>query len=316
MLPTDSLGLAEVLRKFYVANSQPVGKTRTRRKPSARKVCVEAGFTDVKWLEKAMRGIRAYQRPPAARLKTLCDAWNLSAAERYELAVAAGLDAESLSPAVKIGLAREQLLTLQRGFILVKAPHRTADTAAAVESADAASRIGVVAERQGAAVRLARVFGEHDMALRVSVQKGTVVEFCDQLHTDSRLQYLIHSTETLIIRDDLQYRIAADSTSELAGRSYLAYVFLEASDPFPSSSIVEGAHQIAQHQGLGLLTAAVVIGRFDVCCEVRVNDINELQKFTGALSEWVEEHQNISPPRTVTYLAFKSATYSGRQAKW
>jgi hypothetical protein len=132
-------------------------------------------------------------------------------------------------------------------------------------------------------LRLSRVFGVHDMILRVTTPPNHLVlpDVVDRLR---RSEGSITS-DTLLMRDDLKFvgqGFHKPSVPKAESRR-VAYVFLRNTGSVGHNEVVDSMIQAATPLAITLLTAAVLVGRFDAVAEIAVERLNHLDEFVHTL---------------------------------
>ncbi len=276
---------------------------------SLRAISLDCGLPE-RWLDHVLKGAKGYEQPPVRRLLQLANGLRLVPDERRSVACAAGLSPDELLPPTPSFLHKPEKggWSLGRAVILVRAPFRTVEVARTL--AAAAGRF------KGARISIARVFGPHDNILRVTSSRDTPIAltFVDTVQREwPSTAPRFHSTETILLRDDLDF-VESDSnvTSDkaLSDAGYIrAFVFVTARQAFSRLELLRTAYTAASSDrfggsGLALIQAAATIGRFDVFLDVAVygRRLDVLQVFL----EQLYTEQGYGDLETLTYISFPS----------
>jgi hypothetical protein len=226
---------------------------------------------DSGWLNKVISGAPGCGNFRTETLVRFANVLELSARDRKRLAEAANRPLARFDTPVTSGAL--EAISMRRAILLISAhPIREA-----IENISA-----VVSGVPQVSMRLSRVFGAHDIILRTTVPPKHLVmpDVVDRIRT------ALPSTETdtLIVRDDLRFvaggQPASAARPKAQGRS--AYVFLRnALDGHDAliASMIEAARPL----GATLLTAAILVGRFDGVAEISVNRLDHLDLFVQTL---------------------------------
>ncbi len=253
-------------------------------------VSERAGFDD--WKVERIVDRQEAQASRGTLLK-IAAAMGLDPSERKELEqVVVGYPRANLCETRAEPLVLDRV-SMRRGVLLLTAP--TDPHLLPLNSAqhEVATRTGVV-------------FGWHDVVVRITTPESrSVLDYADELFGSNDLRTI----ETILLRDDLPtYIDQAFSVEGLdTGDYYWAVIFVQALGT-PTKVEVrdlfsETASEPDLQGGIHLLTAAVVVGRFDTVVEVLAANLLKLQAYVrSAQKRCSDDGQEV---HTVTYFALQ-----------
>jgi hypothetical protein len=284
--PPDLLAFQRLLKDFYDAYSDPPAGSNRPRLSKAR-VSIACGMQDPAWLNKVISGAPGCKNFRTETLVRFANVLSLSIGDRKRLARVADRPFALFAPAV---LSRSlDTISMRRALLLRSAqqPHEAAEAVKAL-----------VSDVPKVSLRLSRVFGVHDMILRVTIPPGSLVlpDVVD------RVRYSVASitTDTLLLRDDLKLVVHGPQTKTLSKfeERRSAYVFFENASSSSHDKLIAAMIEAARPLAITLLTAAVLVGRFDAVAEIAVDRLNYLDGYIRNLGLSLPK-----APTTVTYPA-------------
>jgi hypothetical protein len=295
--PPDLPAFRRLLRELYEANSQaPAGSNHPRL--SKAKVSIACGMQDPGWLNKVISGAPGCMNFRTETLVRFANVLSLSVKDRKRLARAAARDFAPFAPLS--ASSSLETISMRRAVLLMTA-HQPSDAAYAIRT--------IVSDLPKVSLRLSRVFGAHDMILRVTAPPGNLVlpDIVDRVrHSDGAIR-----TDTLLVRDDLQFVARGYSGgSSRNDSSRIAYVFLNNTGSFGHAEIIAAMIDAAVPLAINLLTAAILVGRFDAVAEIALDRLNYLDTYIQSLRRSLARE-----PRTITYPSVQTL-YEADKTAW
>lgn len=281
--PPDLPAFRRLLRDLYEEYSHaPAGSNQPRL--SKAKVSIACGMQDPGWLNKVISGAPGCMNFRTETLVRFANVLSMSVKDRKRLARTAGRDFAPFAPLS--ASSSLETISMRRAVLLMTA-HQPADTGHAIRN--------LVSDLPKVSLRLSRVFGAHDMILRVTTPPGNLVlpDIVDRVrYSDGTIR-----TDTLLMRDDLQFVARGYSGgSSRNDSSRIAYVFLNNTGSFGHEEIIAAMIDAAVPLAINLLTAAILVGRFDAVAEISLDRLNHLDTYIQSLRRSLAR-----TPTTVTY---------------
>lgn len=290
--PPDPEKFRRVMRQLYEEHSHPLG-SHGRRLSMAQvsHLCEKEGS----WLSHATSSAVGIGNVRTDDLVKFANFMGLDPRERRRLARAAGRGATDLlqNP---IEVSRRPSMSMRHAILLSRADRPREAEERIYRTASAST---------GFSVRMTRVLGAYDVILRLSAPRGSqVLELMDRI----RATGMFGTTDTLLLRDDLRTvrRGLSDVESLHQGKASAArsryrnaaYVLFETDTDLRHDDLIDSVIEGQSSPGVALLTAAVLLGRFDAVAEVTFERFEHLDSYLLAVK------RGLSPsPTTVTFPA-------------
>ena len=281
--PPDLGAFRRLLGTLYEAYREaPPGSNRSAL--SKAKVSLACGMQDPGWLNKVIGGAPGCGNFRTETLVRFANVLELTAGDRKRLAQRAGRPVAPFNvPVISKSL---ETISMRRAVLLISADRIR----------EAAETIGaVVSHVPRVSMRLSRVFGAHDIILRVTVPPDHLVmpDIVDRI----RNSLPTIATDTLIVRDDVAFVAGSQEASTLRSKDpqRSAYVFLRNARDH-HDDVIASMLDAARPLGTVILTAAILVGRFDAVAEISVERLHHLDAFVQTLKRSLT-----GSPGTITY---------------
>jgi hypothetical protein len=294
--PPDLPAFRRLLKELYEAYSQAPGANHSRL--SKAKVSIACGMQDPGWLNKVISGAPGCANFRTETLVRFANVLSVSVKDRKRLARAAGRDFASFAP-LSVSSSLETIS--MRRAVLLMTSHQPSDAAYAIKN--------LGSDLPKVSLRLSRVFGAHDMILRVTTPIGRLVlpDIVDKVRYSGGAT----RTDTLLVRDDLQFVARGyGGGASRNERSRIAYIFLNNTGSFGHDQIITAMIDAAAPLAIDLLTAAILVGRFDAVAEISLDRLNHLDMFIQSLRRSLA-----GEPTTTTYPSVQ-ILYEADKTAW